>query len=108
MFVRGPKNIYDTNYKHDNGVNNISEWNLLHDTLNNGINNISEWNLLHDILDTSKLVKITDYHYYPILHGLINNYQIVLFNLAFRSRLPFKSSAGLIKKSPVLKTNFIF
>ena len=50
-------------------MNNVHDVNNIHD---NGINNISECNLLHDIFNPSKFVKITNSDYYPILHGCIN------------------------------------
>ena len=38
----------------------------------NGINNIAEFSLLHDIINTSKHTKNTNSHCSPILHGFIN------------------------------------
>ena len=38
--------------------------NNIHD---NDVNNIAEWNLLHDIINPSKHVKPPNYHYSPIL-----------------------------------------
>ena len=39
---------------------------------NNEVNNIAEFNSLHDILNTSKRTKYINIHYYPILHGCMN------------------------------------
>ena len=49
MFGRDLENIYDINFIH-----------------NNEVNNIAEWNFLHDILNTSKR------QYYPILYIFMN------------------------------------
>ena len=38
----------------------------------NKANNITECNLINDILNTSKLNKYINRHYYPILHGCMN------------------------------------
>ena len=39
---------------------------------NNEVNNIYEYNLLHDISNPPKRAKYTTSHYSPILHGRIN------------------------------------
>ena len=39
---------------------------------NNGVNNITECNLLHDIINPPKRAKILNNHYSPILHGCMN------------------------------------
>ena len=36
------------------------------------LNNVGEYNLLHDILNPSKRTKNINSHYSPILHGFIN------------------------------------
>ena len=41
----------------------------------NEVNNISEFNLLHDILNPYKSTKITDSYYLPILHGFMNTHR---------------------------------
>ena len=41
-------------------------------TNDNEVNNIAEFNLLHDILNPSKHTKNKKNHYYPILHVCIN------------------------------------
>ena len=38
----------------------------------NKVNNIAEFNLLHDIINPSKCTKKWDSHYYPILHVCMN------------------------------------
>ena len=40
---------------------------------NNKVNNIAECNLLHDIINTPNRAKKLNRHYYPILHGYMNN-----------------------------------
>ena len=40
---------------------------------NNKVKNIAELNLLHDIINPTKGAKKLNSHYYPILHGCINN-----------------------------------
>ena len=49
--------------------------NSMNHTHDNKANNISECNLLNDILNPSKLTKNINNHYYPILHGYINNFK---------------------------------
>ena len=39
----------------------------------NKVNNIAEWNLLHDIINTPKRAKNINSNYSPILHGCVNN-----------------------------------
>ena len=41
----------------------------------NYVNNIAEWNLLHDILNNYKWTKRTDSYYLPILHGCMNTHR---------------------------------
>ena len=53
MIRREPKDIYD-----------------LYDNID--VNDLQEFNVLHDIINPSTHVKITNYHYSPILHGFIN------------------------------------
>ena len=36
------------------------------------VNNIAEYNLLHDIINPPKHNKVLDSHYSPILHGCMN------------------------------------
>ena len=55
------KNIYDI--KNQNGIIFIHE---------NEVNKISEYNLLHDILNPSEHSKILNCYYSPILHGFMN------------------------------------
>ena len=43
--------------------------NCIHD---NVVNNIAEYNVLHDILNPSKFTKNINSHYYPILHEGMN------------------------------------
>ena len=38
----------------------------------NGINDIAEWNLLNDILNPSRNGKRKNYYYYPIVHVCIH------------------------------------
>ena len=52
-----PKNTYVIEIQ--NGIA------CIHD---NKVNNIAEWNLLHDILNTPKRTKKLNNHYSPILH----------------------------------------
>ena len=48
-----------------------SKWNdkYIHDKY---VNNIAEWNLLHDIINPPKRTKILNIHYSTILHGFMN------------------------------------
>ena len=39
------------------------------------VDDLSELNVLHDIVNPSKYVKITNYHYSPILNGYINTHR---------------------------------
>ena len=41
----------------------------------NEVNNIAEWNLLHDILNPYKHTKNINSHYNPIIHGSLNTYK---------------------------------
>ena len=50
-------------------MKNICDMENIH---NNDINNISEFNLLHDILNNSKRTRNTNSKYYPILHVCMN------------------------------------
>ena len=43
---------------------------------NNKINHIDEFNLLHDILNPNKLKKQLNIHYSPILHGWMNTRKV--------------------------------
>ena len=65
-------------------MNIFNIMNRIHD---NKVNNISEFNLLHYIINPSKHTKNTNINYYPILHGCMNtrrgkatfkNFQILL------------------------------
>ena len=40
---------------------------------NNAVENIAEFNLLHDIINPPKHAKILNIHYWTILHGCMNN-----------------------------------
>ena len=46
--------------------------NSINCTHNSKVNNISEWNLLHDILNPYKHTENINIHYSPILHGCKN------------------------------------
>ena len=51
--------------------------NCMHD---NEVNNISEWNLLHDIINPYKLTQNINSRYSTILHGCMNKqYGIATF-----------------------------
>ena len=47
----------------------LNDMNHLHD---NKVNNISEWNLLHDIINNSKQTKDINRHHYPIINVCMN------------------------------------
>ena len=47
----------------------LNSINCIHD---NKVNNIAEWNLLHDTLNPSKITKHINGYYFPILHGCTN------------------------------------
>ena len=49
--------------------------NIMHDIHDTKVNNIAEWNLIHDILNPSKRTKNTNSNYPPILHGYLNTCQ---------------------------------
>ena len=83
------KNLNDVNVhlnvnlkKYD--IKNRNDMTCIH---NNEVNKISEWNLLHDIINPTKQNKKLNIHYYPILNVCINtrinraklkNFQILL------------------------------
>ena len=52
-------------------LKNIYYMKKIHD---NNVNIIPEFNLLHDIINYSKRNKSYNYNYYPILHGCINTH----------------------------------
>ena len=43
---------------------------------NNRVNNIAEYNVLHGILNYSKRTKNISSHYYLILHGFMNTHRV--------------------------------
>ena len=43
---------------------------------NNEVNNISECNLLHDTINPPKRAKILNNHYSPILYGCLNTRRV--------------------------------
>ena len=72
-FGTKPEIIYDMKILND--INHI------HD---NKVNSIDEFNLLHDILNPSKRTKNVNSYYYLILHGCMNTHRGKLKNKNFR------------------------
>ena len=52
----------------------LNDMNPIHD---NKINNIAEYNVLHGILNNSKGTKNINHHYLPILRGCMNTSRIL-------------------------------
>ena len=50
----------------------------------NEVNNISEFNLLHDIINPPKRAKNLNIHYSPIIHGWMNIKNFLHFALPLR------------------------
>ena len=63
------KSVFGSEYKYKYDVNSLNDMNHIHD---NKVNNIAEWNLLHDILNTPKCTKNINRHCSLILHGCMN------------------------------------
>ena len=61
VFESKLKNMYD--------INSLNDMNNIHD---NKVNIIVEFNLLHDILNTSEHTQNIKSHHFPILHGYMN------------------------------------
>ena len=55
--------------KNTHGIKNQNDMKRIHD---NEINKISEYNLIHDIINPPKRTTILNSHYSPILHGCMN------------------------------------
>ena len=53
-------------------INYMKSLNAMNCIYDNKLNNIAEYNLLHDILNPSKKSEHRNIHYYPILHGNMN------------------------------------
>ena len=64
------KRAFEDEKKNSYGIENRNDMTRIH---NNEVNNIAEWNLLHDIINPPKQTKILNIHYSHILHGCMNN-----------------------------------
>ena len=64
------KHVFEYEQKNSYGIENRNDMIRIH---NNEVNNISEWNLLHDIINHNKRAKNLDSHYSHILHWCMNN-----------------------------------
>ena len=58
--------------KHENTYE-VEIYNSMTRIHDNKLNNIAEFNLLHDIINTTKRTKLLNSHYSPIIHGCMNN-----------------------------------
>ena len=63
------KRAFECKKKNSYRIENLNDLTRIHD---NEVNNISEYNLLHDIINPPKRVKCLNNHYSPILHGCMN------------------------------------
>ena len=64
------KRDFEYELKNTYGIENPNDMTRIHDDEEN---KIAEWNLLHDIMNTSKRTKNLNSHYFPILHGCMDN-----------------------------------
>ena len=69
MKIEWRKCAFECKLKNTYGIENRNAMTRMHD---NEVNKISEWNLLHDIINPPKHTKFLKRHYYPILHGCMN------------------------------------
>ena len=63
------KRVFECELKNTYDIEIQNDMTRIHD---NKVNNISEWNLLHDILNPPKPKKNLNIQYSPILHGCMN------------------------------------
>ena len=71
----------------------------------NKVNNIYEFNLLHDILNPYKHTKNINSHYNPIIHGSLNTYKGRSKFKSFRILLDSGCSSTIVMNRPISKLN---
>ena len=85
-------------------MKSFNDMNRIHDST---VNNVSEFDLIHDILNTSKLIKYMSIHYYPILHGGINRHRGRVKHRNFRILLNGRCSSTIVMRRLTTKTKKI-